>query len=448
VLHPDTGSYFLTQARFRMKIPSVKGFHDVLPGESARWTALEAGARAVFAQYNFEEIRLPIVERAELFRRSVGETTDIVEKEMYAFTDRDGSALTLRPEGTASVVRAYVEHALHAQEPVAKLYYFGPMFRRERPQRGRLRQFSQIGAELVGRDDAAADAEILLLLYDLLQDLGVDDAQVSVNSLGDRVCRPAYRTKLSDWGLLHNAELCDDCRKRFERNPLRLLDCKQPGCIVIRHSAPKIIDNLCGPCDEHFQRVRKLLAAENLEPQVAPDMVRGLDYYVRTAFEVTAPGLGAQNAIGGGGRYDGLVRSLGGPDVAGIGFALGIERIMIAIAARQATDRQHPEWVIAPCDESAEQAAVVLAHRLRRGGAYVDVEPYSRSLKSQLRHANKLGAHYAVIIGEAEIASGKVTVRDMQAKLDYPCIVGLDATLEDFGAALVPAAAAPLERHA
>src|SRR5262245_99711 len=205
-----------------MKIPSVKGFHDVLPGESARWAGLEERARQVFAQYNFHEIRIPIVERAELFQRSVGETTDIVEKEMYVFADRDGSTLALRPEGTASVVRAYVEHALHAREPVAKLYYFGPMFRRERPQKGRLRQFSQIGAELLGRDDPAADAEVLLLLHDLLADLGVVGADVQMNTLGDGTCRPAYRRAVTEWARAHLDALCDDCRRRLEQNPLRL----------------------------------------------------------------------------------------------------------------------------------------------------------------------------------------------------------------------------------
>ena len=430
-----------------MKIPSVKGFHDVLPGESARWAALEAGARAVFAQYNFDEIRLPIVERAELFQRSVGETTDIVEKEMYAFTDRDGSALTLRPEGTASVVRAYIEHALHTQEPVAKLYYFGPMFRRERPQRGRLRQFSQIGAELLGRDDAAADAELLLLLADLLADVGVAGAELSVNSLGDGVCRPDYRAALIDWGRANIAALCADCARRLEQNPLRLLDCKQPGCLALRHTAPRMVDHLCAPCREHFDRVLALLAAEGVEPRVQPYMVRGLDYYVRTAFEVTAPGLGAQNALGGGGRYDGLVRALGGPDVPGVGFALGIERLAIVLDAAGAVAAERPEFVVAPLGAAAEGAATGLAHRLRRSGARVDVEPGARSLKSQMRHAAKLGARYVIILGDDELASGTVTVRDMEAKRDRPRAASLRASAAELRAALT-ADAAPMERHA
>ena len=417
-----------------MKIPSVKGFHDVLPGESAAWTALEERARSVFAQYNFHQIRVPILERAELFQRSVGETTDIVEKEMYVFADRDGSALALRPEGTASVVRAYVEHALHAREPVAKLYYFGPMFRRERPQKGRLRQFSQIGAELLGRDDAAADAEILLLLYDLLADLGVAGAEVQINTLGDSVCRPAYRAAVTEWGRAHLDELCDDCKRRLEHNPLRLLDCKHPGCAAIRHTAPRMLDQCCSACRAHFDRVLELLAAEGIEPRLQPYMVRGLDYYCRTAFEVVAPGLGAQNALGGGGRYDGLVRDLGGPDVPGIGFALGVERLAIVLG--EAGAEAAPEFIVAPLGAAAEPIATALAHRLRRGGARVDVEPAGRSLKSQMRHAAKLGARYVIILGEDELASGTVTVRDMEAKRDRPHIASVGATAAELRAAL------------
>ena len=437
-----------------MKVPSVKGFHDVLPGESGRWAGLEAAARGVFAQYNFDEIRLPIVERAELFRRSVGETTDIVEKEMYAFEDRDGTPLTLRPEGTASVVRAYVEHGLYAVEPVAKLFYFGPMFRRERPQKGRLRQFSQIGAELIGRDDPAADAEVLLLLHDLLADFGIAGAEVLINSLGCRACRPGYRDVLVAWGRAQFAELCADCHRRLEQNPLRLLDCKQPGCTARRESVPppRMVDHLCEACERHFARVQALLAAENVRPRLAPYMVRGLDYYCRTAFEVVAQGLGAQNALGGGGRYDGLVQGLGGPDIGGVGFALGVERLAIVLGAAAGVAPTAPEFVVAPLGAAAELAGMALAHRLRRAGVRVDVEPGERSLKSQMRHAGKLGARYVIILGEDELAAGRVTVRDMAARQDLPRIAALDAGVTELRAALAGAAAGPadaaLERHA
>lgn len=431
-----------------MKVPSVKGFHDVLPGESGRWARLETTARRVFGVYNYDEIRLPIVERAELFRRSVGETSDIVEKEMYAFEDRDGTPLTLRPEGTASVVRAYVEHAMHAAEPVAKLYYFGPMFRRERPQKGRLRQFSQIGAELIGRDDPAADAEVLLLLHDLLRDFGVDGAVVHINSLGDRVCRPAYREALVAWGTAHVEQLCADCRRRLEQNPLRLLDCKQPGCLALRDSAPRMLAHLCDPCRTHFDRVLALLAAQGVQPQLQPYMVRGLDYYCRTAFEVVAQGLGAQNALGGGGRYDGLVKHLGGPDVAGVGFALGVERLAIVLGEQAAAPA--PEFVIAPLGAAAEVAAATLAYRLRHAGVRVEVEPGERSLKSQMRHAGKLGARYVVLLGEDELASGRVTVRDMAGRRDLRQVAALDGSADELRAALDAAADAGMgmERHA
>src|SRR5262245_4850631 len=429
-----------------MTIPSVKGFHDVLPGESARWAELESRARGVFAQYNFAEIRLPIVERGELFQRSVGETTDIVEKEMYTFTDRDGTTLTLRPEGTASVVRAYVEHALHTREPVSRLFYFGPMFRRERPQKGRVGQFSQVCAVVLGRDDPGADAEILLLLSDLLADLGVRNAELQLNTLGDRVCQPAYRAALVEWGRAQGAALCEDCARRLNQNPLRLLDCKQPGCRAVRDTAPRMVDHTCADCRAHFDRVLDLLAVEGVATRLQPYMVRGLDYYCRTAFEIVASGLGAQNALGGGGRYDGLVRDLGGPDVAGIGFALGVERLMIVLGESGA--EAPPEFVVVPIGADAERTAVALAHRLRRGGARVDIEPGERSLKSQMRHAAKLGARYAILLGENELASGMVTVRDMEAKLDHPSVASVAATAPELRAALAHDPGVRLERRA
>jgi histidyl-tRNA synthetase len=418
-----------------MKIRSVKGFHDVLPVESARWASLEAAAREVFARYDFREIRIPIVERTELFKRSIGEATDIVEKEMYTFSDRDETSLTLRPEGTASVVRAYVEHSMQVAEPVSKLYYFGPMFRRERPQKGRLRQFSQIGVELLGRDDAGADAEVLLLLYDLLAALGIEQIDVHINTLGCKECRPAYRAALVEWGRQHFEELCADCRRRIDTNPMRLLDCKQPGCIALRETAPRMIDFQCDACRAHFDRVLVLLAAEDVRPKLDPYMVRGLDYYCRTAFEVLAPGLGAQNAVGGGGRYDGLVRDLGGPDVAGIGFALGVERLVLVLGERAgAADR--PEFLLAPLGEEAEVAAFRLAHRLRRHGARVEVGSAGKSLKSQMRQADKLGVRWVLILGEDELAAQKVTVRDMEGRQDHPRAVSLGASAAELRSAV------------
>jgi histidyl-tRNA synthetase len=418
-----------------MKIPSVKGFRDVLPGESARWAVIEGRAQAVLAAYNFREIRLPILERTELFTRSIGETTDIVEKEMYTFTDRDETSLTLRPEGTASVVRAYVEAAIHQQEPVSKLWYRGPMFRRERPQKGRLRQFAQIGVEVLGRSDPAADAEVLLLLHDLLAELGVRDARVLVNSLGCRECRPPYRAALVRWGTAHRTALCADCQRRIDQSPLRLLDCKQPGCVALRDGAPRMLDACCAACRAHFERVLDLLRAASVEPELQPYMVRGLDYYCRTAFEVVARGLGAQNALGGGGRYDGLVRDLGGPDVAGVGFALGMERLALVLERTPAPD-ERPEFVLVPVGAVTEPVVVELARRLRQAGGRTEVVSGERSLRSQMRLADKLGARYALIVGEDELSSRRLTVRDMEAKRDHPSAISLACTLPELRSAL------------
>jgi histidyl-tRNA synthetase len=430
-----------------MKIPSVKGFHDILPDESTRWTWIESQARERFARYGFAEMRIPIVERTELFSRSIGETTDIVEKEMYTFADRDGSSLTLRPEGTASIVRAYVEHALHQHEPVSKLFYLGPMFRRERPQKGRLRQFSQIGAEVIGRDDAAIDAEVLLLLYDLLDALHIRSAQVELNSLGDATCRPAYRAALQAFGEAHRADLCENCQRRLERNPLRLLDCKDHDCHAATKDAPLMVDHLCGPCRAHFDAVRGFLAREGIAPRLNPRMVRGLDYYCRTAFEVVAEGLGAQNAVGGGGRYDGLVKGLGGPDIPGIGFALGVERLLLAIGDAGAT-ALHPEVFIAALGIAAEAEAMHLAHRWRGDGVRVEMSSGGKSLKSQMRMADKSGAPYVLILGEDELAARALTVRDMGAKRDFPRAVDLSASAEALRRGLAQLAHPPVEKSA
>jgi len=431
-----------------MKITSVKGFHDVLPDESIRWTWMEQQARQLFARYNFSEIRIPVVERTELFARSIGETTDIVEKEMYTFDDRDGSSLTLRPEGTASIVRAYVEHALHTREPVSKLFYLGPMFRRERPQKGRLREFSQIGVEVIGRDDAAIDAEVLLLLHDLLQALEIRGPQIELNSLGDTTCRPAYRAALLAFGEAHRAGLCENCTRRLERNPLRLLDCKDPDCRATTASAPVMLDHLCAPCRAHFDAVQAALAREGIRPRLNPRMVRGLDYYVRTAFEVVAEGLGAQNAVGGGGRYDGLVKALGGPDTPGIGFALGVERLVLAMADHAAVQPLAPEVFLAPLGAAAEAEAMHLAHRWRRDGVRVEMPAGGKSLKSQMRLADKAGARYVLILGEDELAAQALTVRDMAAKRDFTRAVDVSSAGRALLDALTQLSHQPVEQRA
>jgi histidyl-tRNA synthetase len=431
-----------------MKISSVKGFHDVLADESIRWAWLEAQARELFARYNVAEIRVPIVEPTELFSRAIGATTDIVEKEMYTFEDRDGSSLTLRPEGTASIVRAYVEHAMHQREFVSKLFYLGPMFRRERPQKGRQRQFAQIGVEVIGRADPAIDAEVLLLVHDLLNAFEVGSFQIEINSLGDAECRPAYRAALQAFGAAHRAQLCENCRRRLEHNPLRLLDCKDPSCHAVTADAPLMIDHLCGPCGAHFDAVRALLARERMPLQLNPRMVRGLDYYCRTAFEVVAAGLGAQNAVGGGGRYDGLVKALGGPDAPGIGFALGIERLLLSMRPDAGAQPLTPEVFLAPLGAAAEAEAIHLAHRWRREGVRVETTGGGKSLKSQMRLADKTGARYVLILGEDELAAGALTVRDMSARHDFPRVIDRTASGAVLRAALAQLVPSPVEQRA
>jgi histidyl-tRNA synthetase len=406
-------------------IAAVKGFRDVLPPEGARWRDLEDAAERVFSRYGFGEIRLPVVERTELFARSLGDTTDIVEKEMYSFRDRDDTALTLRPEATAGVVRAYVESGLVQRDPTARLWYRGPMFRRERPQRGRYRQFWQIGAEVFGRDDPLADAELLVMLTRYLADVGATDTKLELNSVGDARCRPVYRERLREFGARELASLCPDCHRRLERNPLRILDCKVEGCRAVVARAPVVLDSLCDACREHLAAVRTLLDRERVPYAMNPRLVRGLDYYCRTAFEVVAGGLGAQNAVGGGGRYDGLVAALGGPDVPGVGFALGVERL--AMIAPAAEDPPGPATVILPLEPRAVELAFTLATRLRDHGLAVALEPSGRSLKALLRAADRRGARVALILGEDELRAGRATIRDLARHEDRRQAIGLDA---------------------
>ncbi len=405
-------------------LSGVKGFHDVVPPDSERFTEIEGRLRAVLAAYNYGEIRTPIAERTELFARSLGETTDIVEKEMYSFEDRDGTSLTLRPEGTASVVRAAIEAGLAQRDQVAKLYYLGPMFRRERPQRGRSRQFHQLGAELIGRDDPLADAEVVTLLADCLAAAGLADAEIVLNTLGDQTCRPGYREALTAYGRAHLDELCANCRQRLERNPLRLLDCKEESCRRIMVEAPLVTAHLCDPCRTHFGEVERLLRAADVPFRIDPRLVRGLDYYVRTAFEVTARNLGAQNAVGGGGRYDGLVEALGGPPLAGIGFAIGLERLLMAAAG--SPPASHPEVDVIPLTPAASEVAVRMVRRLRALGMRCELEAAGRSLKSAMRRADKLAARFAVLVGEDELRAGRATVRDLQHKADHRLVLAVD----------------------
>ena len=407
-----------------MKVTAIKGFSDILPSEVEIWQEVETTSRQIFKTYNFSEIRIPILEKTELFSRSIGETTDIVEKEMYTFEDRDSRStdatavtrLTLRPEGTAGVVRAYVESEMYKTEPVRKLYYMGPMFRRERPQKGRTRQFHQIGAEALGRGDPFIDAEILLLMSDFFNAVGLTEPSLQINSLGDSECRPKYRETLLAFLKKRHDSLCDNCQRRIDRNPLRALDCKEPGCIRATKDAPSILDSLCINCQEHFQTVQRLLRETHIQFRLSPRMVRGLDYYCRTTFEWTSAQLGAQSAVAAGGRYDGLVQDLGGPAIPGVGFAMGVERLTMLLRMKETAAASGPLCYVVWVGESARDWVFPLAHRLRQKGLSIEMEGESRSLKSQMRRADKLKSALVLIVGEDELMKGKAVLRDMGSK--------------------------------
>jgi histidyl-tRNA synthetase len=390
----------------------LRGFQDLLGADARSASIVEERARAVAERHAVNEIRLPVLERAELYQRSTGETSDVVEKQMYAFPDRDDeTTLALRPEGTPGVVRAYIEAGLDRSDPEQRFYYAGPMFRRERPQKGRFRQFHQFGVEIFGRADAACDAELLVMIDELRGELGLE-LEFQVNSLGDAQCRPAYRAALLEWGRAHLDQLCHDCHQRLERNPLRLLDCKID--VEITQSAPKSLDYLCEPCRKHFAMVEQLIGAARIPYVVNPRLVRGLDYYNRTAFEAVSGAVGSQSAVVAGGRYDGLVEALGGAAIPGTGFAIGVERIALALEASKYKSRATLDAAVIAMGESAVAAAMRLANELHAANLRVEMLSPERGLKGLLRRADKLGAHYALIIGDNELGRGVVQIRDLR----------------------------------
>jgi len=395
-------------------ITSVKGFKDILPQETGKWQYVEEMARKIFTDFGFREIRIPILEKTELFKRGIGEATDIVEKEMYTFLDRGGEYLTLRPEATASVIRAYLEHSIYAADPVVRLFTIGPMFRRERPQKGRYRQFHQINAELLGLDDPRIDAEIILMLIHFLKSVGLADLRLEINSLGCRQCRPAFKESLI--GLLQGKEdgLCGDCQRRLTTNPIRVFDCKMEQCGRIIAQAPRLLDFICSTCRDHFERVKGSLNAFELSFEVNTRMVRGLDYYTKTAFEVTTEFLGAQNAIAGGGRYDRLVKDLGGPDIAGVGFAIGFERLISILPAKNEEFLVTPQLFIAALGSQAQKTAFVLGNRLRMMGVRTEMDYTGKSLKGQMKRADRLKSRYTLILGDRELAEKRAELRDME----------------------------------
>ena len=397
-------------------IQSVKGTRDLLPAETPLWQRVEDEARKVFAAYNFREIRTPVLEQTALFARSVGTDTDIVTKEMYTFDDRDSGSLTLRPEATASVVRAYIEHSLYNEPGIQKLYYFGPMFRRERPQKGRYRQFYQIGAEVLGSEHPSIDAEVLEMLVLLLERLELTEFRLLVNSVGCTKCRPEYLKVLRKALDEVKARMCEDCQRRANSNPLRVLDCKVEADQPIIEGLPKIIDHLCPECRQHFDSVTLDLKQRGVAFEIVPRLVRGLDYYTRTTFEITSGLLGAQNALLGGGRYDGLSEMLGGPPAPGFGFAIGQDRLVLTLEATAASRPAGPLAVyVAWMGETTREAATLLASQLRRAGVGTEISYHPIKLKKAMGAASKLEVRYTIIIGEEEVASGNYQVKDMRS---------------------------------
>jgi histidyl-tRNA synthetase len=395
-----------------MSITKIKGFADLYPPQSELFTHIEATAREVFARYGYEELRTPIIEKTELFARGIGDETDVVQKEMYTFPDRKNRSLTLRPEATAGVVRAYIENKIHQPEKVSKYYTLGPMFRYERPQKGRMRQFHQVNAEVFGSDAAQCDAELILMLNDFLRALGLRKLQFIVNALGCPECRPEFLKGLSAYlSQLDQSQLCEDCRRRAEKNPLRVLDCKKTQCGEILQGAPSILHHQCEPCLAKFRALTEILDAEGLDYELNPRLVRGLDYYRGATFEVLSSDIGAQSAVAGGGRYDGLIDLLGGPKVPAAGFACGMERL--ALLLQEQADEKAPttDFYVAPLIEQALTPALLMAQRLRAAGHNGEVGFTAKSLKAQLRAANRIGARYALILGEDELARDVVQVK-------------------------------------
>lgn len=392
-----------------------RGTQDILPSVSGQWQYVEKTIRNVCDLFGYKEIRTPIFEHTELFLRGIGETTDVVSKEMYTFKDRGERSITLRPENTAATVRAYLEHKLYADTTLNKLFYIGPMFRYDRPQAGRYRQFHQFGVEAIGTANPAIDAEIIILATQFLKSLGLNELKLQLNSVGCPKCRPVYREKLQDFLRDKVKDLCPDCQSRFERNPMRILDCKNEKCTTLSQGAPEMADCLCEDCHDHFDQLKELLRAVDIEFILNPRLVRGLDYYTKTAFEIQYSPLGAQSAVCGGGRYDGLIEECGGSSTPGIGFAIGIERVMLALEKQGLMPNEDAslDALVVPLGLKAQAAAFKVLYNLRLAGYRADMDFAGRSLKAQMKQANKLGAKYAIIIGEDEVRENSVMLKNM-----------------------------------
>ena len=393
-----------------------RGTKDILPDTVGQWLYVENKVREICGRYGYKEIRTPIFEHTELFLRGIGETTDVVEKEMYTFTDRGNRSITLRPENTAAAVRAYLQNKLYADAALTKLFYIGSMFRYDRPQAGRYREFHQFGVEALGGDNPAIDAEIIMLAVNFLKSLGLQELELSLNSVGCPKCRPIYRQRLQEFFRDKLEGLCDDCRSRYDRNPMRILDCKNEGCRKLSVGAPEITDCLCDECREHFAKVKGYLTAAGIAFKLDPRLVRGLDYYTKTAFEVQYAPLGAQSAVAGGGRYDGLIEEIGGNPTPAVGFAVGIERVLLALEKQgllPEAESADDVFVVALGAE-AQMTAFKLLADFRNAGLSAAMDFAGRSMKAQMKQANKANARFVAILGEDEVKESVVMLKDMQ----------------------------------
>ena len=400
-----------------MSLNAPRGTNDILPPLSSKWKYILNKAEDLMNRYNYKEIKTPIFEYTPLFQRGIGEATDIVEKEMYTFEDKGGRSVTLRPEGTASVMRSFMENKIYGRAQPTKYYYFGPMFRYERPQSGRYRQFYQFGAEALGSNDPAIDAEMISMGLNLMEELGIENLEVIINSIGCQECRPDYIKELTNYLNKHQDELCSDCKKRLKTNPLRILDCKNESCSRVVKDAPQITDYLCNDCENHFESVRNYLDQLGIDYKVDPKLVRGLDYYTNTAFEIKYKGLGAQDTVFAGGRYNGLAEEIGGRDVPGIGFAIGMERLILTLEKEgiELPIDNSIDLFITTIGQQSKEKGFSLMNNLRKSGLKTEMDYMDRSVGSQMKAADRLNAQYTIIIGGDELKSGEATVRNMKS---------------------------------
>lgn len=399
-----------------MSISTIKGFKDILPEETKIWQWIEKNAREVFRVFGYKEIRTPLLEWTELFSRGIGQETDIVSKEMYTLEDSKGRKQTLRPEATASVVRAYIQHRLYNSNPVPKLYSIGPMFRHERPQKGRFRQFHQINAEIFGDSGPGSDADLINMAMHIFEKVGLTGVTLNINSLGCHSCRVEFKNKLKEFFSDKSESLCSECQRRAELNPLRVFDCKVESCKEVMVDAPIIIDHICDDCKEHFTLLKQYLDGFNIPYTVNHNLVRGLDYYSRTTFEIQTDKLGAQNAVAGGGRYDGLIKQLDGPEHSGMGFAIGFERLVALLEEERKMLSDIPDLFIVSLGDEAFNRAFLWSDQLRREGVSVEFEYETKSMKAQMKKADKLNAKRVLIVGEDELSKGQVVLRNMETK--------------------------------